>query len=438
MCHAPSGFVEIVPSPPTRVAHDRSRRHRVGRRRHGGRRGRAPAGAPAGARRRLLRRRRPCGGLLRLVLSTSIAILIGFVVFLAFESFDQSRSGAENEALAVVQQFETAQSPSPGRSPGPVGGAASATRASWSSRSGRGWRTGRAATPSIPGRSPWFRTLKRTEPVSNSEQSAYDSWLDRTAEREEARNDRLHGAEGVIPRLSRPLPAAFLIFCFMSLRRPASGPCYSPDQLGGAGPLRRRWPWSRSSTAPSSPMSPGSNPPRWSAASSCWSSSARWSATRRRRPVTTAARRGGHDPGPAGVVGRGRRDRPARAGGRGDGLVGLPGLPVARRPGARLRARDGDPRRVRPRVGPGQPSGADRRRDLHAVGSRLRPGRRRARPLLPPALPPRVPPRLRALGRLTAPLNPEAAPTPFALPEYQLQALRRPTGSRPRRSRPAR
>src|SRR5262245_47396733 len=44
------------------------------------------------------------------VLATSIAILIGFVVFLAFESFDQSRAGAEAEALAVVQQFETAQS----------------------------------------------------------------------------------------------------------------------------------------------------------------------------------------------------------------------------------------------------------------------------------------------------------------------------------------
>jgi hypothetical protein len=43
------------------------------------------------------------------VLATGFAVLIGFVVFLSFESFDTSRSGAEAEARTVVQQFETAQ-----------------------------------------------------------------------------------------------------------------------------------------------------------------------------------------------------------------------------------------------------------------------------------------------------------------------------------------
>src|ERR1700760_3082223 len=43
------------------------------------------------------------------VLATGFAVLIGFVVFLAFESFDTSRSGAEAEARTVVQQYETAQ-----------------------------------------------------------------------------------------------------------------------------------------------------------------------------------------------------------------------------------------------------------------------------------------------------------------------------------------
>src|SRR3954449_1773391 len=43
------------------------------------------------------------------VLATGFAVLIGFVVFLAFESFDTSRSGAEAEAQIVAQQFETAQ-----------------------------------------------------------------------------------------------------------------------------------------------------------------------------------------------------------------------------------------------------------------------------------------------------------------------------------------
>src|SRR4029078_8791248 len=43
------------------------------------------------------------------VLATGFAVLIGFVVFLAFESFDTSRSGAEAEAELVVQQVEPAQ-----------------------------------------------------------------------------------------------------------------------------------------------------------------------------------------------------------------------------------------------------------------------------------------------------------------------------------------
>src|SRR6187549_3950172 len=43
------------------------------------------------------------------VLATGFAVLLGFVVFLAFESFDTSRTGAETEAQVVTQQFETAQ-----------------------------------------------------------------------------------------------------------------------------------------------------------------------------------------------------------------------------------------------------------------------------------------------------------------------------------------
>ena len=43
------------------------------------------------------------------VISTGFAILLGFVVFLAFESYDTSRSGAETEAQVVAQQFQTAQ-----------------------------------------------------------------------------------------------------------------------------------------------------------------------------------------------------------------------------------------------------------------------------------------------------------------------------------------
>src|SRR6187455_454326 len=43
------------------------------------------------------------------VLATGFAVLLGFVVFLAFESYDTSRSGAESEAQIIRQQFETAR-----------------------------------------------------------------------------------------------------------------------------------------------------------------------------------------------------------------------------------------------------------------------------------------------------------------------------------------
>ncbi|HEX3277029.1 MAG TPA: hypothetical protein VHR40_00785, partial [Thermoleophilaceae bacterium] len=43
------------------------------------------------------------------VLATGFAVLAGFVVFLTFESYDTSRSGAEAEARIVAEQFETVQ-----------------------------------------------------------------------------------------------------------------------------------------------------------------------------------------------------------------------------------------------------------------------------------------------------------------------------------------
>jgi hypothetical protein len=43
------------------------------------------------------------------VLAGGFAIFAGFIIFLAFTSYDQSRSGGESEALTVIQQFETAE-----------------------------------------------------------------------------------------------------------------------------------------------------------------------------------------------------------------------------------------------------------------------------------------------------------------------------------------
>ena len=50
---------------------------------------------------------------------------------------------------------------------------------------------------------PWgvrlFQILEGVQPSTPSAQSAYDKSLDLTSTREEARRDRIHGAEGVIP-----------------------------------------------------------------------------------------------------------------------------------------------------------------------------------------------------------------------------------------------
>ena len=44
-----------------------------------------------------------------------------------------------------------------------------------------------------------FRTFQTVDPKTASEQAAYSKWLDQTSDREEARQDRIHGAIGIVP-----------------------------------------------------------------------------------------------------------------------------------------------------------------------------------------------------------------------------------------------
>ena len=132
------------------------------------------------------------------VLATGFSVLLGFIVFLAFTSYDQSRSGAETEALTVVQQVETAQFFPPGVSGELTGELICYGRSVANSE----WDRMRAGTLGDT-LNPWgvelFRTLKTVQPKTASEQSAYDKWLEQTSTREQARQDRVHGAVGVIP-----------------------------------------------------------------------------------------------------------------------------------------------------------------------------------------------------------------------------------------------
>jgi hypothetical protein len=132
------------------------------------------------------------------VLAGGFAIFAGFIVFLAFTSYDQSRTGGETEALTVLQQFETAEFLPPamrGRLTGQlVCYGRSVVHTEWPRM-----EDGTAGDTINPWAAALFRTLRVADPESNSEQSAFDKWLDQTSDREEARRDRLHGAEGIIP-----------------------------------------------------------------------------------------------------------------------------------------------------------------------------------------------------------------------------------------------
>ena len=132
------------------------------------------------------------------VLAGGFAIFAGFIIFLAFTSYDQSRTGGETEALTVLQQWETAQLLPPAvrdrLSGGLVCYGRTVVEQEWPlMEEGRGGDTF----------NPWtivlFRTVRLANPVKATEQSAFDKWLDQTSDREAGRRDRLHGAEGIIP-----------------------------------------------------------------------------------------------------------------------------------------------------------------------------------------------------------------------------------------------
>ncbi len=132
------------------------------------------------------------------VLATGFAVLLGFVVFLAFASYDGSRAGAEDEALIVAQQVETAQ-----LLPADVRDELTDQLVCYArSVAGVQWDRMQAGTLGED-LNPWavelFRTFRTVEPATASEEAGYGKWLDQTSDREAARNDRIHGAAGVIP-----------------------------------------------------------------------------------------------------------------------------------------------------------------------------------------------------------------------------------------------
>jgi hypothetical protein len=132
------------------------------------------------------------------VLATGFAIFAGFVIFLVFTSYDQSRAGAETEAVLVAQQFETAQFLAP-ETRQRLGGellcyARSVVHQEWPRME---------AGDLEDALNPWgvalFRTIHAAKTSTPEQEAAFSKWLDQTSDRELARQDRVHGASGITP-----------------------------------------------------------------------------------------------------------------------------------------------------------------------------------------------------------------------------------------------
>jgi Protein of unknown function (DUF4239) len=132
------------------------------------------------------------------VLATGFAIFAGFVIFLAFTSYDKSLTGAETEALTLVQQYETAQF-LPATVRHRLTGELMCYGRSVVHQEWPAMESGALGDTVNPWGVALFRTLKLASPAHATEESAYDKWLEQTSAREEARNDRIHGAAGIIP-----------------------------------------------------------------------------------------------------------------------------------------------------------------------------------------------------------------------------------------------
>lgn len=132
------------------------------------------------------------------VLATGFSVLLGFLIFLGFESYDASRTGAETEALVVAQQVQTAQQLPAGVSEDLTGElvcyARSVIGAEWPRMEG-----GTLGDDINPWGVAMFETLRDVELDSPTGEAAYGKWLDQTSAREESRQARIHGAAGVMP-----------------------------------------------------------------------------------------------------------------------------------------------------------------------------------------------------------------------------------------------
>ena len=155
----------------------------------------------------LIRRHAPAGGFFTDgdrsagvfgVLATGFAVLLGFVVYLAFLSYDTARTGARAEATDLIQQFEVAQ-----LLPQPAATKLSGELVCYGRAVvGIEWPQLQAGhkPPFNPWGIPLFATFRTVQPTTPAQQNGtYPKWLDLTSDREQARLDRVQAGNHIIP-----------------------------------------------------------------------------------------------------------------------------------------------------------------------------------------------------------------------------------------------
>jgi hypothetical protein len=156
-----------------------------------------------------VRRRAPAGGYFSdsdrsasvfAFLGVGFAILLGFVIFFAFDSYSNAKGNAEQEATAVVSQFEIAALLAPGRRDRLRGDLVCYAR----SVVGYEWPAMRDGKSS-PHVEHWITRLEGEVPFvaidSPRTQVAFTKWFESSESREEGRRVRLLESQATIPPL---------------------------------------------------------------------------------------------------------------------------------------------------------------------------------------------------------------------------------------------
>jgi hypothetical protein len=163
------------------------------------------------------------------VLATGFAVLLGLVVVLAFTSYDDSRAGAETEAITVAQQYEVAHLLPE------TGGRRLASELICYGRSvvHEEWPRMVDGTQA-DAMNPWgvalFRTLRAIEPRTASQEAAYSKWLDQ-------RLDRVAGVVAQRGERGRIRETIGIALSFARVRGRGAGTKHRRRR--GAGALRR-------------------------------------------------------------------------------------------------------------------------------------------------------------------------------------------------------